>query len=145
MNITFFVHGSPAPAGSKTAFCLKKDGRYTGRAIVVDASGKKGKQWRESVSHNARLAMGANPPFIGALQMTIIFHMPRPQKHYLKSGLRPDAPEYHITRPDCTKLLRAAEDAMTGIVYEDDGQIVEQTVKKTYGGIAGCTVWVEEL
>lgn len=144
MKIVFFVPGAPAPAGSKTAFCLKKDGRYTGRAIVVDASGKKGKEWRSMVQEFAIVAMESHPPLTGALHLTVIFQMPRPQKHYRVAGLKPDAPQYHITRPDCTKLLRAVEDAMTGIVYEDDGQIVEQHIKKQWG-TAGCTVWIEEL
>ena len=32
--------------------------------------------------------------------------------------------EYKITKPDCDKLLRAALDSLTGIVIEDDAQVI---------------------
>ena len=38
-----------------------------------------------------------------------------------------------VVKPDLSKLIRSTEDAMTGIVYADDAQIVEMTVKKHYG------------
>jgi Holliday junction resolvase RusA-like endonuclease len=45
----------------------------------------------------------------------------------LIGGLRP------ITRPDCSNLLKNAEDGLNGIVYRDDNQIVELQVSKVYG------------
>jgi Holliday junction resolvase RusA-like endonuclease len=38
-----------------------------------------------------------------------------------------------VTRPDVLKLARAAEDALTGIVWRDDSQIVHETLAKVYG------------
>ena len=36
-------------------------------------------------------------------------------------------------RPDLSKLIRATEDALTGIIYADDAQIVDIHAKKEYG------------
>lgn len=40
---------------------------------------------------------------------------------------------YPITKPDSTKLVRAVEDALTGVLWGDDAQVVDQHVFKRYG------------
>jgi Holliday junction resolvase RusA-like endonuclease len=66
----------------------------------------------------------------------VTFLMPRPKGHF-RTGkrahiLREAAPLYHTSKPDATKLLRATEDALTGILWHDDAQIAMQIVKKRY-------------
>jgi hypothetical protein len=34
--LSFTVHGTPAPQGSKSAFAIRKAGVYTGRVAVVN-------------------------------------------------------------------------------------------------------------
>jgi Holliday junction resolvase RusA-like endonuclease len=36
-------------------------------------------------------------------------------------------------KPDVLKLARAVEDALTGILYRDDAQIVTEVLRKRYG------------
>lgn len=147
-EIRFFVNSVPAPGGSKSAFCLKKNGEYTGRAVVVDAGGEKTKRWRQDVASAAFQAMKIADavPLTGAIELELIFQMPRPKSHYRSDGvtLRPGSPLQHVTRPDCTKLARSTEDAMTSIVYADDGQIVKQTHEKAFSDTPGCWVIVKE-
>lgn len=128
MTIEFFVPGTPRPGGSKKAFVIK------GRAILTDASGKAGKQWRDSVKAYAMEAMKGRPPMTGALNLDITFVMPRPKSHYDAIGFIKDKHlnERIIKRPDCTKLIRSAEDAMTGIVWLDDAQVDHQSCGKVY-------------
>ena len=57
---------------------------------------------------------------------------------------------YPITKPDATKMLRAVEDAMTGIAWLDDAQIVRQVVTKRYAECdqkpgANVTVYTEAM
>jgi len=52
------------------------------------------------------------------------------------------APPYPDKKPDCTKLLRALEDSLTGIIWKDDCQIVEQHVSKVYSPNPGAKVFV---
>jgi Holliday junction resolvase RusA-like endonuclease len=52
-----------------------------------------------------------------------------------------------VTRPDATKLWRPTEDALTGIVWRDDSQIIRQLVRKRYcgpGEVPGAEVLVDE-
>jgi Holliday junction resolvase RusA-like endonuclease len=128
-DFTLWVPGIPAPGGSKTPF-LKKDG-----TIAVRDACKRNKPWRERVACFA-LKEGA-PLLSGPLWVVVTFVMPRPQGH-LGTGrnlgkLRPSAPRLcHTNQPDATKLWRAAEDALTGILWHDDSQICEQWVSKHY-------------
>lgn len=139
MTIEFFVAGTPKPAGSKRAFAIKKSGAYTGRVAVTDDSGKPGKDWRKTVSEagalerKARAERGENGAlFDGPLLLALTFYLKRPQSHSTKRGLKPSAPRHHTSAPDSTKLTRSVEDALTGVLYRDDAQIVAQSIQKRY-------------
>jgi Holliday junction resolvase RusA-like endonuclease len=45
-----------------------------------------------------------------------------------------------VVMPDATKLLRGLEDALTGVVWHDDAQIVSQHVEKRYALGPECVV-----
>jgi crossover junction endodeoxyribonuclease RusA len=77
------------------------------------------------------------------------FRMPRPKSHF-RTGkhageIRSDAPLLHITKPDTTKLVRAAEDGATGILWADDSQICLQSASKLYSDRPGCQITITEL
>ena len=139
----FVVSGKAQPGGSKRAFYNQR----TGRAMIVDAN-PKAKAWQKIVAAKAREAMGSEPPISGPLRMCLVFYLDRPRSHYRTGKYSGDllraAPKYPIYKPDTTKLVRCFEDAMTGIVYEDDAQIVAQEARKLYGQ-AGVTVFIAEL
>lgn len=141
--IRFFVPGIPAPGGSKRVFINRK----TGRPIVTDDAGKRNKDWRTAVGFMA--AERFDKPAVGALCVEFHFTMPRPKNHFgtgKNAGkLKPSAPEYHSTRPDTSKLIRAAEDALTGIAWLDDAQIAHQVGDKAYGDRPGVWIAVEAL
>lgn len=148
VSLHFWIPGFPAPAGSKRAFCIKKGGVYTGRAAVIDSSGERGREWRASVSQFAFDEMKSQgiAPLTGPLFLGLTFHMPRPKSHFNSKGeLKSSSPQFHTNRPDCTKLTRAVEDAMAGIVYRDDSQIVSQQVSKVYSIESGCWVTIREV
>jgi Holliday junction resolvase RusA-like endonuclease len=137
------VYGRPQPAGSKRAFVNKR----TGRAIVVDDA-KGSRPWKQEVS-GAALDVCAGEPILldGPLVLTATFYLQRPKGHH-RTGrnahlLRDGAPGYPITRPDASKLLRAVEDALTGIAWRDDAQVVYQIVSKRYGTPERCEIDVD--
>ena len=145
MQIDFFVPGVPAPGGSKRAFAIRKGGVLTGRVALVDA-GKNNKEWRSLVAMAAKQAMREAPPTLESLLVGVAFYLPRPKSHY-KTGknagiLRGDAPPTHTKTPDALKLARAVEDAMTGIVYMDDAQIVQEHISKEYSTMPGVFIYV---
>ena len=47
-------------------------------------------------------------------------------------------------RPDLNKLSRACLDALTGIVWRDDSQVVRLEAEKEYG-VPGVVIWVERV
>ena len=70
------------------------------------------------------------------------FTFRRPKGHTRKDGtLRKSAPLWPAVRPDTTKLVRAVEDALTGIVWADDALIVDQQACKTYVGES----WMQKI
>ena len=141
-SLTFTVLGTPAPQGSfRAAYSAKSK-----RAFVIQSC-KRTMPWRQEVAAKAEEAMSHSDQrlvgiFTGPLKLTAFFYMPRPKGHYGKKGLRPSAPPFPDKKPDLSKLVRAIEDAMTGIVYVDDAQIVSYDVEKLYsdGSPASCGV-----
>lgn len=127
------VLGKPATAGSKQAFVNPK----TGKAIVKDSSGAEGKLWRAAVQEAVMKEIPADKLIDAPLALEVTFVRPRPASHYgtgRNAGvLKPSAPEYPATRPDATKLLRAFEDALVGVVIRDDARIVTIVVHKRWG------------
>ena len=141
MKIEFFVPGIPKPAGSKRAFLNKK----TGKIIVTEDCETSG-DWRGDCKNFARKAYHENP-IDGPVSLSVIFYMPRPKGHFgtgKKAGiLKPNAPRWHTVKPDRTKLTRGLEDALTGIIWRDDSQVVCGEVVKIYGDLPGANITVE--
>lgn len=126
--IEFWVDGTPAPQGSKRAF----HHAATGKIIMAESSAKV-KPWRQAVASAARDAMAGNAPALVSLRMFAVFYFPRPKAHFNSKGaLKPNAPAYVAKTPDLSKLQRSTEDAMTGIVYRDDSQIVQLDLRKMF-------------
>lgn len=141
--IRFEVPGNVEPAGSKRAF----KHAHTGALIVTDANSK-AKPWKASVAASGREAMAGRDLFRGPVSLMLVFYRPRPKGH-MGTGrnaqvVKPSAPAYPITKPDVLKLARAVEDALTGVVWADDAQIVDEHLVKAYGP-ACCVVEVHEL
>lgn len=151
MLIEFFVPGIAKTAGSKKAFPLfagkKGDpNRRWIRNIVTDDAGEQGANWRESVRAAAICAMGGADPIRDIpLRLHVVFTMKRLKGHYRASGeLKGSAPEWHTVKPDATKLMRAIEDAITGICWHDDAQIADQHAQKRYGSKPGARVIITD-
>lgn len=140
--ITFTVLGMPQTAGSKRAIPIKN--RSTGEwvkrqngspLIAVMDDNPKSKEWRNAVACEARKVY-SGPLLTGPLQVTFRFYMPRPAGHF-GSGknanqLKASSPTWPITRPDALKMARAAEDALTNVIWRDDSQIVSEHLLKYY-------------
>jgi len=131
--ITFTVLGQAATAGSK---------RHVGNGILVDSSGAKGKSWRAAVQDAAK-SVFTGDLLRCPLYLSLVFYTPRPLGHFKsKGGLKDSAPEHPAKRPDVLKLARAVEDGLTGVVWHDDAQIVEEQLVKRYGEPARCEVLI---
>jgi hypothetical protein len=151
-RLMFEVIGHPEPAGSKRAVPLHRGGGgWAGGGRVIDAN-PKAAPWKREVAVAAvdamRIAYGPEPElFPGPRGLAVVFTVLRPKGHFgtgRNAGrLKESAPPYPIVKPDATKLLRGVEDALTGVVWRDDAQVVEQRVSKRYGEpeSAAVTIW----
>lgn len=139
-GITFTVYGQAQPGGSKRAGVAKSTGR-----IFIRDDNPKAHDWKLRVGQVAGELMSGRELFQGPLYLVATFYLPRPKSHFNKSGVSRSAPKYPITRPDATKLLRPLEDALTGIVWGDDAQVVEQLARKRYGEPARVVVRIGAL
>ena len=140
MPVEITVYGRAAPAGSKTSGV-----RNDGRRFVRDSSKAAG-PWKRAVAEAAGREMDSRELLAGPLRLALTFVVARPLGHYgtgrNNGRVRPSAPAYPTTRPDLTKLTRAVEDALTGVVWRDDAQVVLQTIAKVYGEPARVHVTV---
>jgi Holliday junction resolvase RusA-like endonuclease len=80
------------------------------------------------------------------VHVRMTFNLPRPAGHY-GSGknagkVRASAPREHVTKPDLDKLARCVLDALTGVVYADDSQVVGINASKCYGAETGCILTI---
>ena len=157
-DFDFFVFGVPAPGGSKSAFILKrKDGslimrKGTNHPIVnvVDSGGKRTKEWRKAVAVYAKASIPPGfQPSPRAVHCRFNFWMPRPQDEFNSAGqLKEWAEKFHLKPPDALKLARSTEDALTGIIWQDDKQVVSGSQSKQYvlpGEKVGCRIRITFL
>lgn len=129
---SLIVYGTPAPAGSKRPFKIRKGGVETGQVVTVDAS-RRAAPWKQTIKQQAGEVMQGQELLRVPLAVRFTFYVRRPKGHYGKHGVRASAPAFPATKPDVLKLARAVEDALSGIVYGDDAQIVSEKLFKCYG------------
>ena len=131
VSLFVFVPGVPAPQGSK---------RHVGNGRMIESSAAVG-PWRERVALVAHNAMGGLAPMTGPVTVVLTFWLPRPKS--AKAGAQA------TKRPDLDKLVRAVLDALTGIAFIDDSQVVRIDAGKALTGPdspnPGCEIDVWEM
>lgn len=76
------------------------------------------------------------PKYAGAVSLTLKFHLIRP-----KSSKK----AYPTGRSDLDNYIKLVADAMNGILYLDDAQIVSLNAEKRYDSIEGITIISHEI
>lgn len=137
---TFRVIGQPAAQGSKRAYVRG------GRAVVVESSPKV-RPWRQDVRQAATDAL--SDPIAGPVHVSIIFWFTRPKGHIGRAGnVLPSAPRYKVTAPDLDKLIRSTLDALSGVAFGDDSQVVSIAATKRWSEWSarpGATITIVRL
>lgn len=140
------VYGRAPTKGSVRAFIPKRaDGslvlRPDGQPVVVknDQGGRDAEQRMAGIAaacagEMARLGLGVHG---GAVEVEFTVFRLRPKGHH-GSGrnagvLKESAPAFPTARPDVDKHARAIMDALHGVVWRDDSQVVEVLGRKRFG------------
>jgi len=130
--VQIYVEGRPVPQGSMTASYNRK----LGVAHVHHVQGTALAQWRASIREACKRKGYTDPP-VTPVRVRITFAMPRPKEHMVLRGGRYVVRASYIWRvptspPDIDKLIRGVLDALTGMMYHDDSQVVEVHARKVY-------------
>jgi len=133
MEIAFDVVGRPAPQGSKKSI---GNNRFVETSKFLPA-------WRKDVRLAAEHAVTVNGwvTASGPVELEVMFYLDRPSS--VSTVKRP----YPIVAPDTDKLLRAVGDSLSGVIYEDDAQIIRVLAWKVYADtrVPGAFIRVNEL
>lgn len=125
--VTFRVEGKPTPQGSLTSFHHASTGR------VVTPQKPAVVEYRERVAWAARAA--GVPLLEGPVSVWALFCFARPRSHYNRgfTALKPGVPLAHLQAPDVDKLCRSLLDALAGVAYGNDSQVVRIEGRKVWG------------
>ena len=88
--------------------------------------------YREAIAFAAKTYVGK--PSESPMKAECRFVFVRPKSHKTKSGLAKGAPLY--PKCDCDNLAKGVLDALNGVAFVDDSQVVELHVTKAYGEIS---------
>jgi crossover junction endodeoxyribonuclease RusA len=148
-KVAFEVFGVAVAKGSARSFgfmlrdhagqpVIGKNGKPIIRTATTNDNPKT-KGWQQLVAEQAQTVAAAGV-FVGPVVLTVTFRLPRPQS-------LPKRQLHHVKKPDVDKLVRATNDALTGVLYVDDSQVVDLHARKTYvaiGATPSAHITVEE-
>ena len=104
--------------------------------------------WR---NHCLKMLKKQDAYFDKAINLSMIFYMPRPKSHY-RTGkfshvLKDSAPSFHTKKPDVDNLSKAVLDAMTDAgILSDDSIVVQHYIYKKYTAReTGVKIEIEKL
>jgi crossover junction endodeoxyribonuclease RusA len=154
VRIAFSVLGEPKPQGSKKAHPVYgRDGKPVmkhGRMLLVmREDNPEAPAWRQEIKTELNRTYPGPGLLDGPLSLRVLFLRPRPRRHYgtgRNAGtLKPSAPPFPTTKPDNSKLVRAIEDALTGVLWTDDARVVWREDLKLWGPRYETRIVVEEI
>jgi crossover junction endodeoxyribonuclease RusA len=122
-EIRLIVFGTPVPQGSTRAFIPKGWKRP-----IITADNRKTKPWRQEIAGAADEAMrNQSLAPVGDIPIAVScdFFFDRPKS--LKKAITEK-----MTKPDVDKLVRTVLDALTGVAFKDDAQVVSLYARKWF-------------
>jgi len=132
MTVQFFVHMKPITQGSVSAFPIKrKNGSYG--AVVTHGHSNELYSLRSAIEDEYHKANGTlYEKDTVVIDMTFSFIRPKS----VTARKRPDM----TVKPDIDKLCRTVLDALTGVAYRDDSQVVSIVASKVYAETEGIEI-----
>jgi len=115
--------------------------RATGRVYPSTKSA----QWMARVQDIALMA-APEEPWTGPVSVEI--EVARPLLKSMSKAARARALAGELlptSKPDCSNYAKGVEDALSGVIFGDDAQVVELVVRKRYGVSAGTRIRVRRL
>jgi Holliday junction resolvase RusA-like endonuclease len=124
----------------------KQRARYAKRGNFVQTyTPDKTRNYESLIKEAAIEAMGSSEPLETPVTLYLYIRAPIPKslpKKRIEACL--NGLEKPIKKPDASNVLKSVEDAMNGVVYKDDSQIVNIHVSKVYSTVPGVDICVKE-
>jgi Holliday junction resolvase RusA-like endonuclease len=126
--IEFFVPGIPKAQGRPRTRVIRR-GKAAWAQIYNPHNAD---DWKARIQIIAR-PHAPRAPILGPVRLSLTFLLPRPQTHFKRRVLRPDAPQWHAIKPDMDNFEKAILDAITVVkIWHDDSQIADKRTRKIY-------------
>lgn len=125
-TVRLFIPGDPVPKGRPRAFQMQRGriGHYTP---------KKTRNWETETRRIAREAMQAKTLMEGPVRLEVmaVFSAPGSWPRW-KRNLVENQHIFPTGRSDVDNVVKALSDALNGVVWHDDGQVVDLVARKRY-------------
>ena len=124
----------------------KQRARYAKRGKFVQAyTPEKTRTYETAIKESAVQAMGSSEPLETPVSLYLYIRMPIP-KSYSKKRTEAclNGSEQPTKKPDSSNILKSVEDALNGVIYKDDCQIINHHMTKVYSTLGGVDICVKE-
>jgi len=131
--LIFQISGPPVPQ-KQTQFV-----RATGRAYNPSQAAIEQLQWQIR-------PYAPSQPLAGAIEMHLSFYLPIPKSVSKRVYMQMiNAVILPVKRPDFDNLAYLVTNAMKGIVYADDSQVTDCTIRKRYSDMPRTVIKIIEI
>lgn len=126
--IEFTIPGRPSAWQRTNAFVDKRSGK------LLKSTPKEMAAAQKAVATLCRFAMRTMQPLAGAVRLEIlcVYAIPKTWPAWKRQAAL-DGKVWKVTVPDHDNLVKLVSDALNGIAYADDAQIVKASFGKRYG------------
>ena len=124
----------------------KQRARYARRGNFVQTyTPDKTRNYEALLKDAAIEAMGSSEPLETPISLYLYIRVPIP-KSFSKKKVQDclNGLEQPMKKPDSSNVLKSVEDAMNGIVYIDDCQIINHHITRVYSTLSGVDICVKE-
>ncbi|KVE11181.1 endodeoxyribonuclease RusA [Burkholderia vietnamiensis] len=137
-RVEFVVPGKPVAKGRP---------RFSRRnGVVRTHTPEESERYENLVKMAARAAMRSASPYAGPIRLIVHIGLPIPASWSMKRQGEAAAGAIGATKkPDADNVVKALKDGMNGVVYVDDGQVVDLWVSKRYARTPGVRIEAIEL
>lgn len=137
--ITFLVEGKPQGKARARTFYDKRVGKM--RSVTPEQT----KSYEDLIRWSYKAAGGQ---YMGKKLISVDIQAFYPIPQSLSKAKRNDAINGNIrptTKPDCDNVIKAVLDALNGVAYYDDKQVVSVSCNKYYGETGCLKITINEL
>jgi Holliday junction resolvase RusA-like endonuclease len=126
--IEFTCYCHPEPQGSANGFPIRRANGEMG--VSITSSNKKLRPFRHAIACEAiRVTNSLCQRPVAAKHVPVSLEI---SCYFNKPPSVPKKRDYPVVKPDIDKLARAILDACTGILFADDAQVIQLTIRKHY-------------